>query len=159
MLDADERHQARELVAGVSDRLSPVSALEIVQTPRRQWVNPYTALLDEITRTQAFVVLLEVEVAGLDAAGGAHRAGRAGTNLLMRFDRERDRLINACKTAISLGIAERQVRLAEQQGELMSRAAISAVNRTEGLSSDQRRELLVNLAHELRAIELRELSA
>lgn len=152
ILDAHDRLDARDLVSQAGDgNLDPVSAQTIVETPRRRWVNPYVALLDEITRTQAFIVLLELEVRELDAAGGAHRSGRRGINLLQRFDRERDRLISACKTAISLGIAERQVRLAEKEGELMTHAVIAAIDAVPNIAPETRRELLTNLAHQLRA--------
>ena len=154
ILDAHDRAEARELIppphAGAS--MTPVQAVQVLNEPRKQWANPYVSLLDEVTRTQAYVVLLETQVQMYDAAGGAHRT-KPGISTLSRFERERDRLLNACKTAISLGIAERQVRLAERQGELLSRAAIAAVDATPDLTQDQRRALLTNLATQLRTLD------
>lgn len=149
ILDADERQIARELVENAPGTLDSQTAVEIVQSPRKAWVNPYEALLDEVRRTNSFVVLLEREVSEWDQRGGAHRY-KAGKAVLSRYERERDRLIAVCKTAIGLGIAERQVRIAERQGELLATAAIAAVDKA-GVTQEQKQIILAEIAARLRA--------
>jgi hypothetical protein len=150
ILDAEERQVARELVQDAPGTVDQRTAVEIVQTPRRtNWVNPYEALLDEVRRTNAYVVLLEVEVTEWDAQGGAHRH-KGGRSVLARYERERDRLITVCKTAIGLGIAERQVRIAERQGEMLASVAVAAVDKAH-VTPEQKSIILGELAAQLRA--------
>lgn len=152
LLASLNRVEARELLDHAPrDKVDLVTAVEVISAPQQTWVNPYVALLDEVSRAHAHVIVLEAEVRECDAQGGAHH-GRAGNRVLARYERERDRLVATCKTAISLGIAERNVRLAERQGEILSRAVIAAADRA-GLDADARRALLLEVAAELRAIE------
>lgn len=152
ILDAEDREAARELIDGAPGSVDQTTAAELIQSPRKQWVNPYEALLDEVRRTNAYVVFLEKEVSEWDARGGAHRF-KAGQSVINRFERERDRLINVCKTAIGLGIAERQVRIAEKQGELLAATAIAAVEKA-GVTPEQRQIILSEIAARLRASSL-----
>lgn len=147
--DADERQRARTRVLDAPGTLSHAGAVEVVNTQRRTWVNPYDALLDEVRRTAAFVALLEREVREFDAQGGAHHS-RPGQRVLSRYERERDRLITVSKTAISLGIAERTVQLVESQAREFAVLVSDAAQRA-GLSSEQRQSLLSEIAAGYRA--------
>jgi hypothetical protein len=111
-------------------------AVERVRAPMPMYVNPYLVLLEELTRCHAQVVILESEVRSYDAQGGAHQS-RPGAKTMQRWERERDRMLNVAKTCIGLGIAERQVRLAERNGELIARVMIATAERL-GLTPEQR---------------------
>lgn len=140
-LDVAHRRQAASLVG-----------TERTQSPQL-WANPYLCLLEEVARTQAEVVFLEADVKELDQlAGGAHRS-RDGRTLLARWERERDRLINVSKTCISLNIAERQVKLAQLQGESLARAFLRAADQL-GLSDEQRRALPTLVRDALRDLDV-----
>lgn len=129
----------RELDVAHRRQAASVVGTERPSTPQL-WVNPYLTLLEEVARTQAQVVALEVDVRALDEnAGGAHRS-REGRLVLSRWERERDRLINVSKTCISLNIAERHVKLAQVQGESLARAFLSAADKL-GLTPEQRTAL------------------
>lgn len=156
IIDADERIAAAEMVTDAPGALSPSTAVELLTTPPtpqvvagRRWVNPYESLLDELRRTVAHVMAIEIEVRELDANGGAHRTS-AGRWTLGRYERERDRQIQVSSTAIRLGIAERTVRMVEREVEDIARMVASAATRA-GLSSENRRALMLELAAEVRA--------
>lgn len=154
IIDADERATARAKV-GDHGTLTVPQAAEVLaqQKPSgnsvRKYVNPYEALLDELRRTVAFVVMLEASVQEHDRNGGAHRTA-AGRSVLARYERERDRQIKISETAIRLGIAERTVRLAERQAEEVVRLVAAAAGRS-GLTTEQRRSLMNEIAAEVRA--------
>lgn len=149
ILDGSEREDARQLTQGGPGSLTTAQSQVVLAKPRRQFVNPYEALLDELQRATAFVVMLEESVREHDQVGGAHRTA-AGRSVLARYERERDRKVNIAEKAIRLGIAERTVRLAEREVEEFVRVVVSASSRS-GLSSEQRRTLMSEIAAELRA--------
>lgn len=66
-------------------------------------------------------------------------------------DQERDRCVTWAAKAIAAGLAERTVRLAENQAELAERALVAALGDI-GLSVDQQREASARLAHHLRLV-------
>lgn len=150
IIDADERQIARGHLSDAGGSMTPAQAEKVLapDAPRR-WINPYEALLDELRRTVAYVVMLEVLVREQDAGGGAHRTA-AGRSVLARYERERDRQIKISEVAIRLGIAERTVRLAEREAEEVVRLVASASTRS-GLTSEQRRRLMTEIAAEVRA--------
>ncbi len=107
-------------------------------------IEPADALLDEIHRTYGVVLFLEGEIRKLapaelifgTAKESARTAGegkgkllersverRAGVVALVRlYQSERRHWVNVSVKAIAAGIAERQVKLAEQQGALVATA-------------------------------------
>lgn len=111
-----------------------------------QNIDPRDALLQEVHRTAGHVAWLGTLVASLDHGGVGYRTepDADGQQIyiplsgLKQFDRagkfekpavwvelyqaERRHLREVCRDAISAGIEERRVRLAEQQGELLARA-------------------------------------
>ncbi|GHE47419.1 hypothetical protein GCM10017673_56600 [Streptosporangium violaceochromogenes] len=100
-------------------------------------VDPAVALLEEVHRTAGHVTWLaevvgdlgqddlvwsvaeEVDRIGGIAAGSETTHKAAPSVWLDLYQRERKHLTDVCKTAIAAGIAERQVRLAEQQGAIV----------------------------------------
>lgn len=118
-------------------------AIEAVVTyGLRRDIGPHEALLEEVQWTAGHVLFLRDKVQDLEAneliwgmtkevngsvAGNGHGPKPYSTTewqavssmWLQLYDRERKHLIEVCRTAIACGIAEREVRLAERQGELI----------------------------------------
>lgn len=80
---------------------------------------------------------------------GWDHLGDGATHILVKmYDAERERLTKFAKMAIDAGIAERQVRLAERQGEMIAKL-IGAIIDDERLAlSDTKRELARKVAGE-----------
>lgn len=112
-------------------------AAEAVRTyglPRE--VDPRDALLEEVHRTAGAVDWLRGQVEALTADAvtwgvteeksstgkdGDSRTEAAAVNTWVQlYQQERRHLVDVCKAAISAGIEERRVRLAEQQGALLA---------------------------------------
>ncbi len=123
---AAQREQARRAVAALG---LPVD------------IDPHTALLDELHRTAGHVGWLGDVVAQLDREQLVHGAvkivhlpdgsrimeARAGANVWVRlYQQERAHLARVAKAAIDTGVAERQIRIAEQQAAILAQA-IAAV--------------------------------
>ena len=101
-------------------------------------VDPHTALLEEVWRTAGHVAWLQAKVAELDAddlAWGVtveherNSGEHPGTDVtrqaspsiwLSLYQSERAHLVKVAAAAIAAGVAERQVRIAEQQGALIN---------------------------------------
>lgn len=97
-------------------------------------IDPATALLDEVRRTAGHVTWLGERIAelapndlvqgvrgirrrqGPDGDDVTTEAGPAVSVWLDLYQRERRHLVAVCAAAVAAGVAERQVRLAEQQG-------------------------------------------
>lgn len=117
-------------------------AIELVDTfGEPQEGDPFDIILEEIARTNGHVLWLGQMVATLeerdvawgetgredvdsDGPTGSHVkvTHAAGVNVWIQlYQSERAHLVKVCKEAISLGIAERQVRIAEQTGQLLAK--------------------------------------
>ena len=101
-------------------------------------IDPQAALLEEVHRTAGHVAWLQAKVAEFDAddlvwgvtsevdrAAGEHAGTdttrKAGANVwLTLYQSERGHLTKVAAAAIAAGVAERQVRIAEQQGQLIA---------------------------------------
>jgi len=82
---------------------------------------------------------------------GIYAAGEAARGLTLLEAAERDRCVRFAKTAHDMGIAEHQVRLAEQQGQMIAEV-IQRVLATLDLSPAQRSLAFEVLPRELRAV-------
>lgn len=103
-------------------------------------ITPEAALLQEVHRTAGHVSWLGLEVEQIEKANLVGPVGSEGTNdsgvtfhpgykpsvWIELYQSERAHLARVCKMAIDAGIAERQVRIAEQQGEMLA-GAIRAI--------------------------------
>jgi hypothetical protein len=132
-------------------------------------VAPDVALLEEVHRTAGHVAWLGQKVAALDpeeitwgvaeevdrGSGeftGVDRTEKAAVNVWVQlYQQERKHLTDVCKAALAAGIAERQVRLAEQQGALLA-GVIGRVLDALGLTPAQRELVAVVVPRELRAV-------
>lgn len=107
-------------------------------------IDPGTALLEEVRRCSGAVKWLRTRIHGLaptdlvwgvkstklvEGGHGDDDSGMsiltteeaAGVNLWWQlYQQERKHLVAVCKAALDAGVQERQVRLAEQQGELLA---------------------------------------
>lgn len=101
-------------------------------------VSPTQALLDEVRWTAGHVAWLRVQVQALEqSAIGWNLAQREDKNaveftgsdftyaavphvLIDLYQRERKHLVDVCKAAISAGIEERHLQMAERQGEVLA---------------------------------------
>lgn len=101
-------------------------------------VDPAQALLEEVHRTAGHVAWLQAKVAELEEADlvwgvtdevektatefpGTDTTRKAAVNVWLELYRaERKHLTEVCAKAIACGIAERQIKLAEQQGAMLA---------------------------------------
>ena len=86
-------------------------------------VDPAVALLMEVHRTAGHVEWLNHQIRDVDDVNSAD--GRSLANLYMR---EREHLVRVTKAALDSGIAEREVRLVERQGNLMATAILAVLH-------------------------------
>lgn len=147
-------------------RLAEKEVLALVATfglPRD--ITPEAALLEEIHRTAGAVAWLEAQIRELDPndltwgvtkikEGGEDRGTteEAVPHVLLKiYQTERAHLVKVCAEAIRVGIEERQVRLAEQQGALVAEA-ITAILDDLKLTADQRALVSSIVPKHLRAL-------
>jgi hypothetical protein len=83
--------------------------------------------------------------------GESYKAGEYLRGLAQLEAQERDRCANVAAKAIAAGLAERQVRLAERQGEQMMAAVTAALGRM-SLTPEQATQFRKELAIEVRAL-------
>jgi hypothetical protein len=160
--------QAPQVKAKAAGRIAEEQARKAVETyglPRD--ISPTDALLEEVRYSAGHVAWLRARVAELEADslvwGITEEAEKnatefAGTDVtrsaavnvwLDLYFRERKHLLDLTKTAISVGIEERRVRLAEAQGSLMNDVIRRILARL-SLSPDQSALLPVVVPEELR---------
>lgn len=132
-------------------------------------VSPTEALLDEVRYTAGHVAWLREKVREIEDAnltwGVTEQAEKTATEFpgvdtiysakpnvwLELYYRERKHLVDVTKAAISAGIEERRVRLAEQQGALVAqviRSILSDLN----LTADQEAQVSEIVPRHLRAL-------
>ncbi|WP_277310415.1 hypothetical protein [Spongiactinospora sp. TRM90649] len=132
-------------------------------------VDPADALLEEVHRTAGHVAWLAEKVAALDEGdlvwgttvevdkgsgqfGGTDTTQAAKPSVWVELYRsERRHLTEVCKTALAAGVAERQVRLAEQQGAMLA-DVIGRVLDALDLTPGQQARVAEVVPRELRAV-------
>lgn len=90
-------------------------------------IDPHAALIEELHRTAGHVAWL-ADLIGqfntdkelIQTAYSEHGSVDSPAVWVEMYDRERKHFASVAKTCISVGIEERRVKLAEQQGELMA---------------------------------------
>jgi hypothetical protein len=132
--------------------------VELFGLPRE--VEPHEALLEEVWRTAGHVEWLGGVIGELEPKQLVHgitktvqfRDGtrtveaRAAINLWVKlYQEERDRLVRAAKAAIDAGVAERQVRLAEEQAQQLARVIMAVLSDLGHDPTDERVRNVVRL--------------
>lgn len=132
--------RAPQVKAAAKRRRDEQTALAAVATyglPRQ--IAPDQALLEEVHRTAGHVAWLHQLISNLDQRELTQRAENGTTSPAVWVDlyqRERAHLVKVSASAIAAGIAERQVKLAEQQGALLAGAVQRILDALE-LTSEQ----------------------
>lgn len=83
-------------------------------------IDPIQALADEVRRTAGHVAWLAEQVRQETQLTETTSQGRQANMIIQMYQNERDRLVKVSQVAIAAGIAERQVQLAEQQGQILA---------------------------------------
>ena len=90
-------------------------------------IDPHSALIEELHRTAGHVAWLadligqfERDAQLIQTSYSEHGSVDSPSVWVDMYDRERKHFASVAKTCISVGIEERRVKLAEQQGELMA---------------------------------------
>ena len=89
-------------------------------------VDPHTALLEELYRTAGHVAWLGDTVAELERdelhgpVGDGENARREASVWIRLYQDERAQLARVAKTCVDVGIEERRVKIAEEQGALFA---------------------------------------
>ncbi len=99
------REEMEDIVRGLGHYGSPVD------------IEPHDALLQEVKRTAGHVAWLEDRISNHEFTGEEHIDLAVTRDL---YQHERKHLTHVCSVAIGAGIAERQVRIAEQWGKELS---------------------------------------
>jgi hypothetical protein len=88
-------------------------------------VDPMRALVEELWRTAGHVAWLKEQIEGLPGADDLLYLTEQGLKpraFLDVYHREREHLTKVARACLEVGIAERQVKLAEEQGALVAMA-------------------------------------
>lgn len=116
-----------------AERFMAAQAVEMYGLPRR--VDPMEALLEELYRTAGHVDFLRIQIGELsesdmhgptgtegvdDKTGLSHHPEAKPHVLIGMYQSERAHFVKVSETCLKVGIAERQVQLAEQQGKLIA---------------------------------------
>lgn len=165
---------AKNVRAKATERVQQAKAIKALVTygiPRQ--VDPFAALLEEISRTAGHVDWLKTVVEKLTAkelvwsrtstetkiGGGptgdylTDTQSAAVNQWLALYQSERIHLVHVCKTAIGCGLAERQVQLAESQGALIAEVLRAVIGDPELGLSPERQEVALGVAsRHLRAL-------
>ena len=109
-----------------AQRIRAAQAVVTYGLPRE--IDPHTALLEELHRTAGHVAWLAQQLRDLETEAGLIQTQyMEGGGYIERpsvwlelYHKERAHFAAVAKTCISVGIEERRVKLAEQQGELIA---------------------------------------
>jgi len=149
-------HSAKNLRQTLNEELSLLHNFEpTLGRPRK--IDPHTAVLQEIHRTAGHIewLLQRIQELGLDPETpegtlnksiGENRVLHQWTNLGIKpsvwidmYQHERTHLLQACKAAVAMGVAERQISLAEGQGKMIAAVLLAFIkDRSLALTPEQR---------------------
>jgi hypothetical protein len=113
-----------------AERVAAEQAVESFGLPRA--IDPWAALLELVHRSAGHVAWL-----GLQVAQEPRKRLEAGSVWVELYGTERDRLARVSAAAMGAGVAERQVRIAEQQGALIA-SLMQSILAELGLGEDPR---------------------
>jgi hypothetical protein len=102
-------------------KLQAIKARDLFGLPRD--IDPQSALLEEVQRTAGHVDWLGEVIRELDDPEKLKQFTDQGVMpsvWIVMYEEERKHLVRVCSEAIKCGVAERQVRIAEEQGRLLA---------------------------------------
>lgn len=104
-------------------------------------VDPHQVLLEEVYRSAGHVEWLHQKVLELtdDDMSEENIAGKVPAFYIRWYTDERMRLVQSAATCVKAGVAERQVRVAEEQGRIFA-GAIKMILTRLGLTPEQERK-------------------
>ena len=104
-------------------------------------LDPHQALLNEVYRSAGHVQWLEDKVRLLTDGDMSEEtiAGKVPNFWIRWYTDERMRLVNSAAVCIKAGVAERRVKIAEEQGRVLADAIRTILNEL-GLNADQQRK-------------------
>lgn len=111
----------------------PGEVLLRLVTQSRMRVEQYAAEIERKVAELGPGMTLEVVLVGdtmISTEAGSEKSGEYIRGLVQLEAQERDRLANFCAKAIAAGLAERTVRMAERQGELLAAVLLSVIGST-----------------------------
>lgn len=111
----------------------------------------YAAAIQRLVDEQGLQAALVGDTYVVDDSGESRKVGEYIRGLAQLENQERDRSAKFAEMAIKAGLAERQVRLAERQTELVEKALVAALDDL-GLSETDQQKAVGRLAHHLRLI-------
>ena len=123
-------------------------------------IGPHEALLEEVQRTAGHVYWLGDKVKSLETDGLTQYTAKDGikpSEWIAMYQEERKMLVAVCNTAIRAGIAERQVRIVEEQGKIMAMAFMRLIN-SEALALNPEQRLVAPSLVRALLLELPQLS-
>lgn len=159
--------KARPVIAEAKAEAAARRAVETYGLPRD--ISPTEALLEEVRYSAGHVAWLREQVRALEAGQltwgltelseknatefpGTDRTEAAKPNIWLElYYRERKHLVDVTKAAITAGIEERKVKLAEQQGALVA-GCIRAILTDLELSAGQQAKVAEVVPRHLRAL-------
>lgn len=110
-----------------AQREEAIEAVQKYALPRE--IDPQQALIEELERSAGWVAFLNEQVQALSGVSDMRQLKGGGKDgipeevphiWIQMLNHERAHLVNVAKTCIAVGIEERRVRLAEEQGALMA---------------------------------------
>ena len=122
---------APQVKAKAKERLELEAAKDAVANyglPRE--IDPHSALMEELWRTAGHISWVGLKIKGMDET-------ETIGPLMVLYQTERDHFVKVAKSCIEAGIAERQVQIAEQQGQLIA-DLFKAVFEDLGIADDPR---------------------
>ena len=121
----------------------PGEVLLRLVTQSRMRVEQYAAVIELKVSELGPGMTLESVLIGdtmIAVEDGAEKSGEYIRGLVQLEAQERDRLANFCQKAIAAGLAERTVRMAERQGEMLAAVLMAVIGSSIlGLSDAQRK--------------------
>lgn len=116
-------------------------------------IGPHEALLEEVQRTAGHVTWLEAKIRKFTMDSQLTQAtakdGMKESEWILMYQTERRMLVAVCNTAIRAGIAERTVRIAEDQGKLIAALLLKFINNPVLALTPQQMAFAPNLARDL----------
>lgn len=107
--------------------------------------------LDVVLQTGGVAALIGKTYSAAGKDGHIFASGEAVRGLAKLEADERDRCANFCRLAISAGIAERQVRVAERLADTLQEVLLGALDDAD-LTADQRRAVIAGAGRRLRLV-------